>query len=161
MNADMRAYVINILENYTDTQRKIALLRYEMEHPAEISPDEMLETMSFAHGDGVGRSSGHISDKTLYIALNYQERAAAFNRDEADNIAKRLIPLEREQSRLEHYVGLLEPRYSTILRLYYFEHFSWDDISVSMTLSIKTLRKIKSEAVDALTAMYEFSKGTV
>ena len=70
-----RESIVRLLENYPTMQRQIALLRYEMEHPAHISPSELIGAMSFAKGDGLGTSSGHISDKTLYIAMNYQQKA--------------------------------------------------------------------------------------
>ncbi len=37
MNNDMRSYVINLLETYQERTRKIALLHYELEHPARTS----------------------------------------------------------------------------------------------------------------------------
>jgi len=32
-------YVITLLQNYRATKRKIEQLRYELEHPARVSPD--------------------------------------------------------------------------------------------------------------------------
>jgi len=47
-------------------------------------------------------------DKTLYIAMNYQETAANLNNESQGEIVSMLIPLEREIDRLEHYVALLD-----------------------------------------------------
>lgn len=68
-------HVTSLLQNYRATKRKNQQLRYELEHPAHVTPEEMIETMSFTKGDGEGRPSSSISNKTLYIAMNYQDAA--------------------------------------------------------------------------------------
>lgn len=73
MNAEMKNYVIKLLETYHDRERKIAVLRYDLEHPSEVGVTEQIEAMNYGSGEGVGHSKGHISNKTLYIALNYEE----------------------------------------------------------------------------------------
>lgn len=154
-----REDVLKMLNAYTENMRKIALLRYELEHPAHISPDEMIEAMAFAQGDGSGTPSNHISNKTLYIALNYRESAEQANSDTMDEIACRLFPLERERDRLHHYVALLDERMARIIRLCYFEKLPLEEVCAKMKVSTKTLRKQRVEAVDALAAMYEFAMG--
>lgn len=71
----MSKYVLKLLESYNERERKIAVLRYNLEHPAKVSRSEQIEAMNFGHGDGLDHSAGHISNKTLYIALNYEEQA--------------------------------------------------------------------------------------
>ena len=97
-------YVMTLLQNYRATKRKIEQLRYELEHPARVTPDEMIEAMNFAKGDGEGRPSGSISNKTLYIAMNFQSAADEANAALAHDLVSRLVPLEQEINRLEHYV---------------------------------------------------------
>ena len=61
-----------MLKDYLRSIRKIAQLRYELEHPALVSPAEMMEAMTFAKRTREGsRPSGYVSDKTLYTAMNY------------------------------------------------------------------------------------------
>lgn len=50
-------HVTSLLQNYRTTKRKIEQLRYELEHPTRVTPDEMIEAMNFAKGDGEGRPS--------------------------------------------------------------------------------------------------------
>ena len=47
-------HVTSLLQNYRTTKRKIEQLRYELEHPTRVTPDEMIEAMNFAKGDGEG-----------------------------------------------------------------------------------------------------------
>ena len=155
---DMKERVILILENYHERERQIALLHYEMQHTAHVSPEEVIDTMSLGHGDGMGGSSkGHISNKTMYIALNYQERMDRMNAEAASEIAQRLLELEKEQDRIRYYISLLEKRKAEVIRLFYIEQMTMDNVEKEMHLSAKTLRKLKNQAVDALAAMYEFA----
>ena len=71
---NIREYVLRELENYPRILRQIAVLRYEMEHPAKVSEEEMLDAMAFARGEHTGSAPGHISDKTFYIAMNYRQK---------------------------------------------------------------------------------------
>ena len=93
----MSKYVLKLLESYNERERKIAVLRYNLEHPTTVSRAEQIEAMNFRHGDSLGHSAGHISNKTLYIALNYEEQAERMNAESAHEIAKELFALECEQ----------------------------------------------------------------
>ena len=79
MSADMKSYVSELLEGYRARERKIAVLRYDLEHPSEVGVTEQIEAMNYGSGEGVGHSKGHVSNKTLYIALNYEEQAKQLN----------------------------------------------------------------------------------
>lgn len=54
MSSNAKDRVLSLLQNYRVTKRKIEQLRYELEHPAKVSPDEVIEAMNFAKGDGEG-----------------------------------------------------------------------------------------------------------
>lgn len=157
MNTEPRKYVIDMLETYQQRMRQIALLQYELEHPVHVSPNEMIEAMSYARGDGGSQSEGHISNKTLYIALNYQEQAHRISFDSTNEIALRLMKMEQEQNRLLYYVSLLDNRQAEVIRLLYFERLTLEKVEDMMGLSAKTLRKLKNAAIDTLAGMYEFA----
>ena len=125
MSSNAKDRVLSLLQNYRVTKRKIEQLRYELEHPARVSPDEIIEAMNFAKGDGEGRPSGSVSNKTLYIAMNFQSAADEANAALTHDLVSRLVPLEQEINRLEHYVALLEPRQAEVIRLAYFEGHTW------------------------------------
>ena len=158
MKADMKTYVISLLESYRTRERQISLLHYEMKHSARVTPEEMIDGISLIHSTSIGNGGkGHISNKTMYIALNYQERVGHINAEAANEIAQRLLELEAEQNRIRHYVSLLEKREAEVIRLFYMEQMTMDTMEKEMHLSVKTLRKLKNQAVDALAAMYEFT----
>ena len=88
MNDNIRKKVISDLNLLSEMEQRIELLRYEMDHRGRVSPDEMINAMTFGHGDGAGIASGHISNKTLYIALNYQDKMEEVNAEATNDLAK-------------------------------------------------------------------------
>lgn len=50
MNTDMKTHIVSLLESYLVRERQIALLHYEIQHTARISPEDMIDTMSLGHG---------------------------------------------------------------------------------------------------------------
>ena len=46
MNGEIKNYVLQLLESYPERTRKIALLRYELEHPSQITSDEIISAMN-------------------------------------------------------------------------------------------------------------------
>ena len=157
MNANMKEYVMNLLDGYHRRAREIALLRYELAHPVRVTDQEMIGAMNFARQTGTGHPEGHISDKTFYIALNYQEQASRLNDETTGELSARLIALEREQARLEYYMSLLEPRQAQILQGIYIEKKPRETVAEELGLSVRRLQEVKALAVDNLTEMYDFT----
>lgn len=160
MNTDMKAHVISLLETYLERERQISLLHYEMQHSARVSPEEMIDGMSLGHGTSMGGSGkGHISNKTMYIALNYQERVDHMNAEAANEIAQRLLELEAEQDRIRYYVSLLEKRESEVIRSFYIGGISWDEIARKIGVALRTVHKIKNRAINHLVELYDYKDG--
>lgn len=157
MKIESTAAITALLESYPERERKIAVLRYELANPSRVSSDELIEAMALGHEDGVGRPSGHISDKTLYIALNYQERADKLNAGVREAVATQLVELEQTQNRLKYYVSLLERRQMETIKLAYFEQKSQEEMAKVMNLSVRTVQKIKAQAITALAELYSFT----
>ena len=76
-------------------------LRYELAHPKRVTSDEMIESMNFGHtGDGGPAAKGHVSNKTLYIAANYMDRADVLNAEASGEVIDLLCAMEDERKRL-------------------------------------------------------------
>lgn len=160
MTADTKTYVVGLLESYQKRSKQIELLHYELSHPARVSESEMIGALALAHGNGEGsRPGGHASDKTLYIALNYQARTDHMNDNTAEEVVGQLVTLEREQERLKYYVSLLRTRHAELLKLLYFEGNSQEECAKKLKIATRTVRRIKDEALDELAEMYSFAEG--
>lgn len=160
MNTDMKKQITKLLETYPERERQIALLHYEMQHSACVSPEEVIDTMALGHGDGMGGiGKCRISDKTMYIALNYQERMDRMNTEAANEIAQRLLELEGEQDRIRYYISLLDERESKVIRSFYIDGVSWEEIALEIGVALRTVHKIKNRAIGHLTELYAYKAG--
>lgn len=152
-----RTMVMTILTQYHETQRCIEVLRYELAHPAGISAEEMIETLTFGHGDYSGSASGYISDKTLYIALNYQDKTQKANEGTKNEIAVQLNKLEKQQERLLYYIGLMDERDAEVIRMTYIDCMENDQIAAKLGVSERTVRTRRAKAIDLLCDMYAYT----
>lgn len=157
MNAEMKNYVIKLLETYHDRERMIAVLRYDLEHPAKVNSSEQIEAMNYGCRDDIGNVKGHISNKTLYIALNYEEQAGRLNAEAAREVADELFGLEQQQKKLLYYVSLLEKRQANVIHLVYMERLSTKTVAERYSLTSRTIDRIKREAIEDLAEMYACS----
>ena len=99
MSAEMIKKVENLLKSYREREWKIAVLQHKMKNPVRVTETEVAEAMNYAHGDGQEHTPGRVSNKTLYIALNYKEQA----------------------ERLKLYISLIDKREAEVLMLLYSE----------------------------------------
>ena len=159
MNTEMKNRVLELLDNYHKRARLIALLRYELAHPAQVTEKDLIGAMNFARQEGAGRPEGHISNQTLYIALNYQDQARQLNAETFQEISAQLMKLEQEQDRLNYYLSLLEPRQEQVLRKAYLEKVPQEQVARELGVSVRSVQDIKAKAIDALAEMYAFTAG--
>ena len=155
MSNTIQAQVMALLEAYPDTVRKIAVYRYELEHMASVTPNEVIGSMNFTHSDGIGAVTGHISNKTAYIAMHYQEKAAALTEEATGDLAVRLWDMEQKLDRLHFYVSLMPPRQRKVLRLHYFAGKTRDEVCELLKISSSTYDKNRKQGVELLCGMYE------
>ena len=154
---DTRKQVIDLLKAYPEMLRQITLLRYELEHPTNISADEMISAMSFAKHDGEGgRPAGVVSNKTLYIVMNYQQAMTKLDEERSGELAKELFELEGRVKKLEYYMSILTEQERESIRLYFFEKRTLQQISDALKISHWAVRKCRDSGVDSLVKMYDF-----
>ncbi len=158
MSAEMYNYVENLLKGYPKRERKIAVLQYNLAHPARLSKTEQIEAMTYGRGDSLGQSKGRVSNKTLYIALNYEEQAERMNAEAVSEISGELFELEQTQKRLTYFISLLETRQADIIRLVYFEELPTKEVARQYSLTDRTIDRIKRAAIETLAEMYEYSE---
>ena len=140
-----------------DFSDMIAVLRYDLEHPAKVNSSEQIEAMNYRRGDDIGNVKGHISNKTLYIALNYEEQAGRLNAEAAREVADELFGLEQQQKKLLYYVSLLEKRQANVIHLVYMERLSTKTVAERYSLTSRTIDRIKREAIEDIAEMYACS----
>jgi len=158
MSAEMYKFVEELLKTYPDRERKIAVLQYNLAHPVKVSKSEQIEAMTYGRGDGLGYARGHVSNKTLYIALNYEEQAEHMNVEAANEISDELFELEHTQKRLRFYINLLGKRQADIIRLVYLSEVPAKEVADQYGVTVRTVDRIKKAAIEALAGMYEYAE---
>ena len=157
---ELRKSVVGKLEDYSRNKQKLAALRYEMESLSGVSLDEIIDAMNFGHGEiGTGSSVGHISNRTLHIALNYREEAARLTEQARSEVHNDFMALLLEVNRLEHYISLLESQDEQVIRMTYMDHRTNEEIAEALQIAPRTVREIRRHALDSLCEMYQFTSG--
>ena len=157
----VREDVLQQLKEYKANKQRMEALRYELKHFDEVTPEDTIAAMSFAHGGDGGRSpAGHISDKTQYIALHYQNRTYELNRRSKADILDEYMPIAQAVERLEHFISLLNPREAEVLYLRYRDQKKFAEIATEMQLSPKSVSNIRKTAVAKLCEMFALRIGS-
>ena len=155
MEKDMNQYVLSLLENYPQMIRKIELMRYELRSAKAVTPQEMIEVMTYAKkGTQV---AAEMPRDVPGIALSYRDITERLNQEIISEALETYMSLLREQDRLLHYVNLLSAREREIITAYYFDQRSWNEISKSLGISPRTAYAIRSQAIDELVTMYSYA----
>lgn len=146
------------LKRYRETQRQIAILEYRQFYEPGLSQEKIIEDMALSSSLNAVKGGG-ISDRTMHIALGYQGRTARLNREHQRGIAEELERLKREVRDLEFYVGLLDARRSEIIRAHYFQGVPWPELAERYQVSIRTLTRWCSAAIEQLAGFYQLAAG--
>lgn len=143
---------------YSLSERESTIYQHKMKNPVRVTETEVAEAMNYAHGDGQGHTPGRVSNKTLYIALNYKEQAERLNTEAAETIAAELFVLEHEHERLKLYISLIDKREAEVLMLLYSEKESAVNVAERLGYSKRTITRIHNAAVAHLAEMYEYAE---
>ena len=157
MKDTLKEKVVETLKEYPTLKKKEALLCFELENPPAISQKELIESLSIpsSSGDGLPKS-GRISDRTMAIAVNYQDTAARMNGEVVMQITEELYAVRSKIRRIEKYVEMLSADRALVIRRYYLEGRTWNEIEDELHLCLRALTNRRDEALKDLMEMYDF-----
>ena len=156
MEKKMTDYIVTLLETYTKTTKKIRLLHYELQHCGVISPEETIEMMSLSRRENC--ADINLPRNVAGIAMRFREITEQMNRETMEEISAQFAALVGERNRLLYYIGLLEPRKSTVLTEHYFSERSWTDVAAQLGLTRRSIYKIRKDAIDDLAKFYSYKE---
>ena len=94
MEKDMNQYVLSLLENYPQMIRKIELMRYELRFAKAVTPQEMIEVMTYAKkGTQV---AAEMPRDVPGIALSYRDITERLNQEIISEALETYMSLLRE-----------------------------------------------------------------
>ena len=149
--------LVELLENYRSNERKVKVLQFELANRSQLTGSELIEAMSLSVPEGLGGLTGHISDKTMRIALQYDDLAYNMNVEAKEAILHELVPLQAQQDKLKYYISLLENN-GEFLVAYYVEGRTWNQLEEKTQLNLRTLRRRRNEQISRLLDLYLFSE---
>jgi len=145
-----------LLKEYPKWEKRIALLEFERENPARASDLGTISSWALGHPiDGPG-ASGHISNKTMQIALNFQEATERINYSTVMEIDKELLALRDRVKKMDFYISQLDPKQAAVLKGHYFEGKTWEQLQKELHISSRTLSSRRDAGLDALIAMEKY-----
>ena len=71
-----------------------------------------------------------------------------------ESISAKLLELERKKNRIEYYVGMLNSRNASVIRLCFFEGKTIEDTAEELGISAKTAQIAKKRAIEELTELF-------
>lgn len=150
-------YVIEQLSTYREACQNIQTLEFELRalNPRRReSPDELIESMTFSHSGEEPVQSGRRSDKTASIALNYRAVSAEQTRELREELSRQLASYRLRVSRLEAYLDILPPDEADVLRRFYFDQMTWNEIAQTGHSCIRTIMRCRDKAMARLETFY-------
>ena len=152
-----REDIENLLKNYRGWKKKITLLEFERNNPSRATELEVLGGLALARPliEGAGLS-GHISDKTMQIALSFRDKTERMNCGTLLDIDQELEILQTRIDKLDFYVSQLDEKQAEVIRGHYFEGKSWAHLQKKLHISSRTLSNRRNGGLDALIAMGEY-----
>ncbi len=154
----MHDTTIAILKSYATKMIRIEQLQFELAHPSLIGEKELIDSLSLGQSLllGGGSQRGHISNRTMEIALQYDDIRQRMNNETVAEIMRELDGLSAEVQRIELYVSLLDERKAKIIRLRYFEDKTLEQISQEIQVTKRTVTKLCNEALIKLSSMFAY-----
>lgn len=105
----------------------------------------MVDALEYGIGglrmDGMPRS-GKISDPTGKQAIDHTQVK--------DLYEQKATELDKELIEIEDAIKCLEPRERTLVRLYYFEALTWEEVCVEMSYSWRQIHRIHAKVLAKL-----------
>ena len=145
------------LKEYPMLKRKETILKYESQHPQHVTEHEVIGALALSHSvQEMAGSADYISDKTMRIALQFQDETERLNRDASFEIAQELFNVRRKMKKLEFYVSQLPPKQAEVIRKHYFEEYSWPALQKELHVSSRTLINRRDEGLNELATMYQY-----
>ena len=152
---EIKNIVVNQLKDYRKNRQLIALLTFELAHPAKISNENVIDVLNH---EGVAPINGNTPSKTPGIAFNYRNLANWANESVRKEIAGQLYGLIRQQVRLETYINTMDTEYAQILRMTYMDGRSNREIAEVLGVSPRTVISHRKRAIDSFCELYMFAK---
>jgi RNA polymerase sigma factor (sigma-70 family) len=155
----MKIDVEEMLKSYNKLRQEAGQLDFEINNYIPAATDtDVIEAMTFSkpHGDEIsGIHSGKTSDKTSATAASYPDKARNINLRHKQALESDLRQVNVQIMRLEHYINLLGGNHTKVLKLIYINELTYDKTASEIKVSVTTVKKLRLEAIEKLSVMFQ------
>ena len=151
---DIRIQVENKLKSHMSQKQQLKALEYELDSINSTLHPEAIENKVFARTGGERVFSATPRDQTADIAVEHLDSLHFARYHELKNM---VYSLNEGIRRLEYYLSLLPNEESEVIRWYYFERLSWNDIANKASLTARNLQYRRKRGLVRLVNLYNFA----
>lgn len=144
-----------VLDKYQELKKEQTVLKFQLSRFKGISPDDIIESMTFSHADGERVQTSGVSDKTGKIAVNYKKIADRENEEWMSYLISRLEYVEAEIEFFEYALKGLSSGVGEIMWDMVVECMAWNEIEEKYHVSHATLGRYRKSAIKELDVIYE------
>ena len=148
---EIRGHVESILRGYPAMKKELGVLRFELARITSSLHPEVIMNETFARSGNERVAGSRPGDKTADIVVEHIDS----QRNSVYHALSALIHNNQiELQRLEYYLSLLPEDEAEVVKLFYCDGLSWEEIIKSASCSFSTLRRKKKKGVDKLSYYY-------
>ena len=144
-----------VLDKYQKLKKEHAVLKFQLSRFKGITPDDIIQSMTFSHADVERVQTSSVSDKTGKIAVNYKKIADRENEEWLSYLIARLEYVEAEIEFFEYTLKGLTGGIGEIMWDMFVESMSWGEIEDKYHISHSALGKYRKKAIKEMDTIYE------
>jgi predicted DNA-binding protein YlxM (UPF0122 family) len=132
-------------------KRGVQVLEFELKQFIPNIAAEDIKNLTFAASTReIVSSSGH-SDKTAKIAIDHFDRQI---NGEYHALRTLIGNMQVEIKRIEYYLSLLPKKEAAVIKMFYFENLTWDQIAKRTFWAPRSLQRYKARGIEELVKLY-------
>ncbi|WP_455582539.1 sigma factor-like helix-turn-helix DNA-binding protein [Dysosmobacter sp.] len=150
--------VLQILKNYRILERKIRILRFQLQDvPAVPKRDTAESIANTAKSLDTEATSDNVPDKAVLGALHLGWNEIEVNQQRAKKRSVQLSAMRHKKDELDLFISLLESKQCEVIDKLYRHGMTNEQVADQMGLTSRTVQNIRKKAVENLAAMYRFA----
>ena len=144
-----------LLTSYKELKRTLELLAFRINYFSGLSGDHIIEELTFTSPQGERVTTSGVSDKTLRIALAYQNTSYEQSKEILEELVRRHGALKTDLDFLEHCITLLENELSNVATDLFIKGMDSTQIGAKYNLSRSSINRYRLKAIAEITKMYQ------
>lgn len=148
---ETRKQVEFILRGYTAMKREVKALEFELERFEPNVHSEVIKNLTFSHSARERVSGSARSDKTANIAIDHYDSQI---NGEYHALRTLIGNMQIELTRLDYYLSLLPEKEAIVLKMFYLEGLTWEQIAERTLWAPRSLQRYKGKGLTQLAKFY-------